>query len=78
MCLEINIKSLYPSRIERQNITLPLRMFDETNVIALRMYDNFDSDSETILKNTTSDFIEIFVMVENFQYKICKQRYQIK
>ena len=60
MCL-LTLKSVYPSNVERKNVTLILRVFDEINVVALGMNNNFDSDSETILKKTTTDFIEIFI-----------------
>lgn len=58
---KITLKSLYPSNIERQNVSLALRIFDETNVAALRLNDASLQESDFALQQTTSNFIELFI-----------------
>lgn len=51
---------IYPSNIQKQNVSLVLKLFNETNITALKhIAKYYPSDFHTV--NDTCNFIEIFV-----------------
>ena len=57
---KLSYKSCWPSNIERQNVKLALRIFDDTNVAALTIH---QSTKYIIHKTKTSDFIALICRI---------------